>query len=54
MGYVLCFIVGVVLGYQSGWVNAHRMVKHECIKTGSFFVGDNVFECKLKEKVRAE
>lgn len=31
------------------WAIAHSEVARECEKLGAFYVGDKVFECKLKE-----
>ena len=30
------------------WAMAHGTVAKECEKLGSFYVGDKVYECKLK------
>ena len=32
------------------WVMAHTTVAHECDKLGAFYVGDQVYECKRKER----
>lgn len=32
-----------------GWILAHNTVATECEKLGSFYVGDKVFKCELKE-----
>ena len=40
------FIFGVFIGDG----NAHSTVARECERLGSFYVGDKVFECKLKGK----
>ena len=32
-----------------GWVTAHGTVATECQKLNAFYVGDKVFECRLKE-----
>lgn len=31
------------------WTGAHQVVAHECIKLGAFYVGQTVFECKVRE-----
>ena len=31
------------------WAMAHSEVARECEKLGAFYVGDKVFECKLKD-----
>lgn len=30
------------------WVGAHQVVALECKKLGAFYVGQTVFECKVK------
>jgi hypothetical protein len=32
------------------WVISAATIANECEKMGMFYVGDRVFECKLKEK----
>lgn len=32
----------------SGWVFAHFAVANECEKLGGFYVGETVYECKIK------
>lgn len=32
------------------WASAHGTVARECERLGAFYVGDRVFECKLKER----
>ena len=34
----------------AGWIGAHSTVAHECRSVGVFYVGDKIYECKLKEK----
>lgn len=38
-------LIGLLIGYMTGWVNAHRAVADECEKLGSFYVGKKVFKC---------
>ena len=43
--------VGYLLGYWTGWRNAHRTVATECKMLGSFYVGTTVFKCtEIEEK----
>ena len=49
-GYVLAFVIGLLVGCLGGWRLAHITVATECERLGSFFVDDKTFECKLKEK----
>ena len=41
-------MVTLIFGLFLGWVFAHSTVATECKKLGSFYVGDKVYECKLK------
>ena len=41
---ITTFLFGLFLG----WIYAHNTVANECGKLGSFYVGDKVYECKLK------
>ena len=50
MGWVIAaFVIGLVVGYMSGWASAHREVATECERLGSFFVGKKVFRCTAVE-----
>ncbi len=48
------FLLGVFLvivfwaAILIGWVVAHNTVATECKKLGSFYVGDTVYECRVK------
>jgi TM2 domain-containing membrane protein YozV len=48
------FLLGVFLvivfwaAILIGWVVAHNTVAKECKKLGSFYVGNTVYECKVK------
>ena len=42
-------LIGLVVGFAGGWIQAHQTVATECEKLGSFYVGDKVYECKLRE-----
>jgi len=44
----LIFSIGSVLGYAS----APSTIARDCERLGAFYVGDKVFECKLKEKAQ--
>lgn len=51
---MLGLVIGLVLGYCIGWVNAHHTVATECRKLGSFFVGKSVFKCTEIEDKKDE
>lgn len=40
----------MLIGFVLGWVFAHSTVSSECQKVGSFYVGNNVFDCSLTKK----
>jgi len=31
------------------WIASASMIAHECKKMGMFYVGDTVYECKVKQ-----
>ena len=41
----------IILGTLIGWLEGHNTVATECRLLGAFYVGDTVYECKVKEKV---
>ncbi len=49
---VLIVLLGVLFGFWAGWINAHVTVAGECSRLGAFFVGNKVFECKIKEELK--
>lgn len=38
-------LVLIWVGYQLGWMSAHKMVAVECERLGAFFVGKRVYKC---------
>ena len=38
-----------VLTFIFGWITAHSTIAGECNKLGAFYVGDKVYECKVKQ-----
>lgn len=44
------FISAIVLActFGLGWVYAHHCIAKECEKLGQFYVGETVYECKVK------
>jgi len=38
----------LIFGFFLGWVFAHSTVATECVKLGSFYVGEKTYECKIK------
>jgi hypothetical protein len=45
-------IVGALLGFLVGAVSVYtqRSIETDCKKLGTFYIGDRVYECKLKER----
>lgn len=51
MGWTLFWIVvALTVGWNLGWVQAHREVARECERLGSFYVGEQVYRCTAVEK----
>lgn len=53
MDSIAAFLVALVItavGVLVGYAEAHSTVARECERLGAFYVGDKVFECKLKAK----
>lgn len=46
MGYILTAVIAALVGYNSGWIRAHRTVLTECERLGSFYVGTTVVKCE--------
>lgn len=38
-----------VLTFLMGWIIAHSAISRECTKLGAFYVGNTVYECKVKQ-----
>lgn len=38
-----------VITFIMGWITAHSTIARECTKLGAFYVGDKVYECKVKQ-----
>lgn len=49
MSYVVSVFL-IILSSLMGWVGGHSAVAKECQLLGSFYVGDTVYECRVKEK----
>ena len=48
--FVSCIIITVNVIFSAMiWVLAHSTIATECRKLGAFYVGETVFECKVKE-----
>lgn len=41
----MLLVIGLVLGIWIGWIQAHHTIARECLKLGSFYVGNRVFKC---------
>lgn len=51
MDSIVAFLVAAVIlaiGAVLGYAEAHSTVARECERLGAFYVGNKVFECKLK------
>lgn len=46
IGYILTALIAALVGYNSGWIRAHRTVLTECERLGSFYVGTTVVKCE--------
>jgi hypothetical protein len=49
MDNILGAILMLLMGVLFGWIFAHGEVANECRKLNSFYVGDTVFHCGVKE-----
>ncbi len=43
-----------IFGVLIGWVWAHKTVATECERIGKFYVGENVYHCRLITKKGAQ
>jgi hypothetical protein len=48
--FTLFEVAVTILVWTVSRANAHGVISTECQKLGAFYVGEKVFECKLKEK----
>lgn len=48
---ILGTLVGTWVGTWVGWLEGQNTVATQCRLLGSFYVGDTVYECRVKEKV---
>lgn len=48
--FTLFEVAVTVLVWAVSRVNTQGVISTECQKLGAFYVGEKVFECKLKEK----
>ena len=46
IGYILTALIAALVGYNSGWIRAHRTVLTECERLGAFYVGTTVVKCE--------
>ena len=42
----------LVCVFALGWVVSATTIKDECDKLNSFYVGKNVYDCKIKKDIR--
>jgi hypothetical protein len=42
-------ILSTIGGIFIGWVFAHNTVAAECNKLKSFYVGDKIYQCEMKQ-----
>jgi hypothetical protein len=49
---ILSFFVVILVGiiFTAAWNIGVSRLERDCIKLGVFYIGDRVYECKLKEK----
>lgn len=49
--WLIGFLTAVmfVLTFIYGWIIASSTIARECNKIGGFYVGDKVYECKVKQ-----
>jgi hypothetical protein len=48
LAVALIAALGLILALA--WALAHSTVARECERLGAFYVGDKVYECRLKER----
>ena len=44
---MLIAVIGMLISL--GWIWAHATVATECTRLGAFYVGEKVYECRLKQ-----
>jgi hypothetical protein len=49
-GFIAAFVIAIAVFV--GWIAAHGTVAHECKKLGGFYVGETVYECKVKGETK--
>ncbi len=47
-GFLIAVLI--VASYFGGWLAAHDEVNAECVRQGSFYVGNNTFDCSLRKE----
>lgn len=47
---ILVSLIAFFSGIGIGWGNGRSSAVRECERLGAFYLGDKVFECKLKGK----
>lgn len=47
-GFIASLVLVCTFGF--GWAMSASTIDHECEKLGSFYVGEKVYECKIKDK----
>ena len=49
-GFISCMIFAATVIFTIVvWIVAHSTIATECRKLGAFYVGETVFECKVRE-----
>ena len=48
MKAIYVVLIALIWFFSAGWVIAHQTIASECKRLGGFYVGDEVFDCKLK------
>jgi hypothetical protein len=49
-GLIASFVLACTFGL--GWAAAHSTVAYECKQLGGFYVGETVYECKVKGETK--
>ena len=52
MGKGFFSAIVLVCVFALGWAVSATTIKHDCDKLNSFYVGQNVYDCKIKKDIR--
>ena len=48
MSFCVVIVMGILCTFA--WNISVSLLERDCIQLGAFYIGDRVYECKLKEK----